>query len=98
MNAPRLTDADRWTIAKAREVGPALRAASSDRDRLAGWLLKELADIAERLGGGEDQGDDAEDTRRLDRIRVVLAKFDWEHDDRQLALEAIERIVEDGQA
>ena len=39
----------------------------------------------------EDQA--AEDVRRLDRIRVVLAKFDWEHDDRQLALEAIERIV-----
>jgi uncharacterized protein YneR len=41
---------------------------------------------------------EAQDTRRLDRIRVVLAKFDWEHDDRQLALEAIERIVEGGQA
>jgi hypothetical protein len=46
--------------------------------------------------GDEDQADD--DTRRLDRIRVVLAGFDWEHDDRQLALEAIERIVEGGQA
>lgn len=44
---------------------------------------------------GEDQV--AEDTRRLDRIRVVLAKFDWEHDDRQLALEAIERIADGGQ-
>ena len=40
----------------------------------------------------------AEDTRRLDRIRVVLAKFDWEHDDRQLALEAIDRIADGGQA
>ena len=40
---------------------------------------------------------EAEDIRRLDRIRVVLAKFDWEHDDRQLALEAIERIIEGGQ-
>jgi hypothetical protein len=38
------------------------------------------------------------DTQRLDRIRVVLAKFDWEHDDRQFALEAIERIVDGGQA
>ena len=43
-------------------------------------------------------GAPAGDTQRLDRIRVVLAKFDWEHDDRQLALEAIERIVEGGQA
>ena len=41
---------------------------------------------------------EAEDTRRVDRIRVVLAKFDWENDDRQLALEAIERIVDGGQA
>ena len=40
---------------------------------------------------------EAGDTRRLDRIRVVLAKFDWDHDDRQLALEAIERIVDGGQ-
>ena len=27
------------------------------------------------------------------QVRGVLALFDWEHDDRQLALEAIERIV-----
>ena len=43
-------------------------------------------------------GEPGGDTQRLDRVRVVLAKFDWEHDDRQLALEAIERIVEGGQA
>jgi hypothetical protein len=53
----------------------------------------EAAQRVTRLNGGE-----VEDTRRLDRIRVVLAKFDWEHDDRQLALEAIERIVDGGQA
>jgi len=47
-----LTDTDRQIIAQAREVGPALRASTSDRDRLAGWLLKELADLAERLAGG----------------------------------------------
>jgi hypothetical protein len=40
---------------------------------------------------------EAEDTRRLDRIRVVLARFDWEHDDRQLALEEIERIADGSQ-
>ena len=33
------------------------------------------------LRDGEDQA--AEDTQRLAGIRVVLAKFDWEHDDRQ---------------
>lgn len=37
----------------------------------------------------------AEDTRRLGQIRALLARFDWEHDDRQYALEAIERIVGD---
>jgi hypothetical protein len=31
---------------------------------------------------------------RLDGIRALLARFDWEHDDRQLALEAIERIAD----
>jgi hypothetical protein len=40
----------------------------------------------------------AEDTRRLDAIRGLLARFDWERDDRQLALEAIDRIAEGGQA
>ena len=55
-----------------------------------------LAASTGHTDGGEDQADD--DTRRLDRIRVVLAKFDWEHDDRQLALETIERIAEGGQA
>jgi hypothetical protein len=44
-----LTDADRDAIAEARRLGPELRASTSDRDRLAGWLLKELADLAERL-------------------------------------------------
>jgi hypothetical protein len=43
----------------------------------------------------EDQA--AEDTRRLAEIRALLARFDWEHDDRQLALEAIERIADGGQ-
>jgi hypothetical protein len=37
---------------------------------------------------------EAEDTRRLNAIREVLRHFDWEHHDRQLALEAIERITE----
>jgi len=42
----------------------------------------------------------AEDTRRhratlaaFDEVARILAAFDWEHDDRQLALEAIERVV-----
>ena len=36
---------------------------------------------------------EADDALRLREIRDLLARFDWEHDDRQLALEAIERIV-----
>jgi hypothetical protein len=40
----------------------------------------------------------AEDARRLGEIRTLLARFDWEHDDRQYALEAIERIADGGQA
>jgi hypothetical protein len=39
----------------------------------------------------------AEDTRRLNAIREVLNHFNWETDDRQLALEAIERIADGGQ-
>lgn len=46
-----LTDDDRNLIAEARRIGPVLRARTSDQDRLAGWLLAELADLAERLGG-----------------------------------------------
>jgi hypothetical protein len=47
---------------------------------------------------GEPGPDPAGDTRRLDAIRDVLARFDWERDDRQFALEAIERILEGGRA
>jgi hypothetical protein len=67
----RLTDADRSVIAEARRIGPGLRAMDSELDRLAGWLLKELADLAERLGGGEDQGDGAGGTQRLEAIERI---------------------------
>jgi hypothetical protein len=43
-----LTEADLEVIGRARELGPVLRASGSDRDRLAGWLLKELVAICER--------------------------------------------------
>ena len=42
-------------------------------------------------------GGEAEDTRCLNAIRGVLDRFDWEFDDRQLALEAIDRIADGGQ-
>lgn len=49
---------------------------------------EEAAERVVRLNGGE-----VDDTRRLSKIREVLSHFDWEHDDRQHALEAIERIA-----
>lgn len=61
-------------------------------------LEDRLPDYADEAGDQDQDAEAAEDTRRLDRIRIVLAKFDWEHDDRQFALEAIERIAEGGQA
>jgi hypothetical protein len=99
-------DGGRRAIAEARELA-ALGTADAIRERFPGWgddllpafveafstaryVLGELADLAERLPV------EAEDTRRLTEIRALLARFDWEHDDRQLALEAIERIVDGG--
>ncbi len=107
-----LTDHDRRRIAEARELA-GLVTPDAACERFPGWgddllpayveafttaryVLGDLADIAERVDGAEDQA--AEDTQRLDRIRVVLGRFDWEHSDRQLALEAINRIVDGGQA
>jgi hypothetical protein len=52
--------------------------------RLLGQVLGILA---ERQDGG----------RQLAGIRAILGAFDWEFDPRQLALEAIERIVTGGQ-
>ena len=46
-----LTDHDRAIFDLAREIGPAFRARAGDRERLAGWLLEELAGLAGRLGG-----------------------------------------------
>ena len=47
--ASRLTDDDRQLIAQLREAGAVLRARASDFDRLTGWQIGELADLAERL-------------------------------------------------
>jgi hypothetical protein len=37
-----------------------------------------------------------DDTGRMAAIRDLLAHFDWEYHDRQLALEAIDRIADPG--
>ena len=34
---------------------------------------------------------------KLAKVRAVLVAFDWERDDRQYALEEIERIVTEGE-
>jgi hypothetical protein len=48
-----LTGDDRWVIARSRELAPALMASGDVRQRLAAELLAQLADLAERLGGGD---------------------------------------------
>ena len=106
----RLTGAERRAIDEARKVATVrtadIREYTGDDDMLmayavafgrAQWHLNDLLRLVERLAvGDEDQA--AEDTRRLNEIRKLLAGFDWEYHDRQLALEAIERIAEGGQA
>lgn len=74
---------------------PEEHAAGLERDRSGLLRLAEVAAQAAREISPEAPEDDvAGDTRRLADIRALLARFDWEHDDRQLALEAIERIAE----
>jgi hypothetical protein len=106
----RLTTADRSLINRARALASArgvdaFRVATGMQDQAdddlvysgalgdAQALLGQLAALAERLGSGDQAG---EDTRRLNEIRDLLAGFDWEYHDRQLALEAIDRIVSEG--
>lgn len=54
-----LTSTDRYLIAEARRIGPPLRASNSASSRLQGWLLQELADLAERLGAAPTPAPDA---------------------------------------
>ncbi len=92
---PVLTAQDHHAIAKARELAAltSINAAIALGEAQA-WLTI-LADLAERLAA--PTGAPAEDTRRLTAIRELLRHFDWEYHDRQLALEAIERIAEGAQ-
>ena len=107
-DAPRTTG-ELAVIALAHAV-TALAADVFDEDRQPDCADAEEPEDndSRRLGGDEAHAaEDAamdqifgtgSDTRRLGEIRAVLARFDWEHDDRQLALEAIERIADGGQA
>jgi hypothetical protein len=62
-------------------------------------LMRECAELRRLLGqvlgmlAGRHDG-----ARQLAEVREVLAAFDWEFDDRQYALEAIERIVTGGES
>ena len=58
---------------------------------------EEYAAAIKVAGEPQATGAESEDTRRLNTIRELLGRFDWEHDDRQYALEAIERIADGGQ-
>ncbi len=78
-------------------VPPDTELASATHIQLITWLVRAHG-AGMMLDAYIRDHEQDEDTRRLAAIRGVLNRFDWEHDDRQLALEAIERIVEGGQA
>jgi hypothetical protein len=63
-------------------------------------LLSELAAIVERSGDADARSPVWPDpeTQKLAEIRALLEAFDWEFDDRQYALEAIDRIVTRGES
>jgi hypothetical protein len=57
-------------------------------------LMRECAELRRLLGQVLGLlGERRDEARQLAEIRAVLAAFDWEFDDRQLALERIERIA-----
>jgi hypothetical protein len=57
-------------------------------------LMRECAELRRLLGQVLDVLAAQRDAAgRLDEIRAVLAVFDWEHHDRQIALERIEQIA-----
>ena len=60
-------------------------------------LMREVAELRRLLASvlgvlAERQAE----TRQLAEIRAVLAAFDWEFDDRQIALERIEQLAAGG--
>lgn len=61
-------------------------------------LMRELAECRRQLGQVLDviAYGDAGAAGQLAKVRAVLAGFDWEFHDRQLALEEIDRIVTGG--
>ena len=104
-----LTAVQRFSIERAHELitstpqeiyagvfpGPA---PGHGQDYAYAWgLLKphveELLALVGELAEASSAPDQDADARMVGEVRAVLAAFDWEQDDRQYALEAIERIV-----
>jgi hypothetical protein len=69
-----------------------------DVEQLAPTLLmRECAELRHLLGQVLGIVAERQDgARQLAEVRALLEAFDWEFDDRQFALEAIERIVTGG--
>ena len=93
----RLAEARQEIAERTGYIPPWAELAEGDREMATlearNWLRAAL-----RCGiAAPGSGAGAEEARRLNAIRGVLARFDWEHDDRQLALEAIDRIADGGQ-
>jgi hypothetical protein len=61
-------------------------------------LLLEAAELRRQLGIVLSVIEHQDEAAGLAEIRAVFASFDWEHDDRQLALEVIERIAAGGES
>ena len=85
--------ADDQRVAYAREFLAGARKRKVDQ-LPPSVLMRELAECRRQLGQVLDVIDGlGEDAGKLAAIRAVLARFDWERDDRQYALEEIESIV-----
>jgi hypothetical protein len=61
--------------------------------RMQAELAETRHQLAQVLAAYAEHKDEA---RQLAEVRQLLAEFDWEWHDRQLALEAIDRIVSGG--
>ena len=92
---------NRRMLGRACEAAGVVTGRYDDRiiEWLSGWEPQMCAVVAGLITRAYEAGlgDVSEDTRRLGAIRGVLNRFDWEHDDRQYALETIERIADGGQ-
>jgi hypothetical protein len=75
-----LTDDERDLIDRARELGPALRARTGDADRLAGWMLAELATLAEKLAENNVTVVQSHLARAAELVKAITADPDHARD------------------